>query len=288
MNNEEQPRCKDAWESKAMELAFALAENYGVTAEATAVHGDALLRHLQTRHAESAATKAAHPASPDEIEAERALFEADAEAMGFDLTRRELAVPEPWSEYRFRDTGHRWAGWLAARSSIRPAQAAEPTPWPKVVITAPPRIWLQVSDDVADLDEPFPAGAEGVTWEQDSVLTCEVPYVRADLAGPQQAAEPVARAAEALFTAWADRQFGPAPDPDIPQAERFVSYFRCFSAALALRAAEERKPLSDEQLAKVAYEGYDSYWTEDSPGQEAGAWAASAKAVLAAHGIKGD
>lgn len=50
MSNEEQPRCKDAWESKAMELAFALAENYGVTAEATAVHGDALLRHLQTRY----------------------------------------------------------------------------------------------------------------------------------------------------------------------------------------------------------------------------------------------
>lgn len=44
---------------------------------------------------------------------ERADFEADAAQYDFDLTRQRLAVPEPWSEYRDADTGHRWAGWLA-------------------------------------------------------------------------------------------------------------------------------------------------------------------------------
>lgn len=46
---------------------------------------------------------------------ERAQFEADAEPMGFDLTRQNLPVPEPWSEYADENTGHRWAGWQAAR-----------------------------------------------------------------------------------------------------------------------------------------------------------------------------
>lgn len=44
----------------------------------------------------------------------RAEFEADAEPMGFDLTRISLPVPEPWSEYADENTGHRWGGWLAA------------------------------------------------------------------------------------------------------------------------------------------------------------------------------
>ena len=50
------------------------------------------------------------------IEAERILFEADAESYGFNLQRYQCAAPEPWGEYRHSDTGHRWAGWLAARS----------------------------------------------------------------------------------------------------------------------------------------------------------------------------
>lgn len=45
---------------------------------------------------------------------ERAAFEADAEPMGFDLTRQSIAVPEPWAQYVDPATGHRWAGWLAA------------------------------------------------------------------------------------------------------------------------------------------------------------------------------
>lgn len=57
---------------------------------------------------------------------------------------------------------------------------------PKVQLTAPPRIWLQVSDDKADRDAPFPASALGyeITWCQDPVLECEVSYVRRDLPVP--------------------------------------------------------------------------------------------------------
>lgn len=37
---------------------------------------------------------------------------------------------------------------------------------------------------------------------------------------------------EQYFTAWADREFGPAPDPTIPQTERFASYWKCRQAAI--------------------------------------------------------
>lgn len=53
---------------------------------------------------------------PELIEAERKLFEADAEPYGFDFTRHTCAAPEPWGEYLDAETGHRWGGWLAARS----------------------------------------------------------------------------------------------------------------------------------------------------------------------------
>lgn len=50
-----------------------------------------------------------------------------------------------------------------------------------VTTTAPTRIWLQVSDDRSDADLEFPDPTEDLTWCQDSVLACEVEYVRADL-----------------------------------------------------------------------------------------------------------
>ena len=56
--------------------------------------------------------------------------------------------------------------------------------------TAPREIWLQVSDEHQDNAEPFPKDAEGVTWCQDSVLACEVRYVRADLAEPCRTNKP--------------------------------------------------------------------------------------------------
>lgn len=57
-----------------------------------------------------------------------------------------------------------------------------------VTATAPECIWLQVSDDVSDLDEAFPSPTESMTWCADSICACEVAYVRADLARPLAAA----------------------------------------------------------------------------------------------------
>lgn len=67
-----------------------------------------------------------------------------------------------------------------------PAQPAQPLTL--VQATAPREIWLQISDEAEHSAEPFPTDHEGITWCQDSVLTCEVKYVRADLAA--QPAEP--------------------------------------------------------------------------------------------------
>jgi hypothetical protein len=61
--------------------------------------------------------------TPDATAGERERFEADAGPYGFDLTRdtRPALSGEPWTEYRDMATGHRWAGWLAARASAAPA-----------------------------------------------------------------------------------------------------------------------------------------------------------------------
>ena len=49
----------------------------------------------------------------------------------------------------------------------------------KVTETAPKRIWIQISDEVEHCDEPFPEPNDDLTWCQNSVLDCEVEYVRA-------------------------------------------------------------------------------------------------------------
>ncbi|NKJ21970.1 hypothetical protein [Dyella sp. SG609] len=51
----------------------------------------------------------------------------------------------------------------------------------KVVLTAPERIFLQVSDQEWDSDKPFPVDCDGVSWWKEPVLDVEVQYVRADL-----------------------------------------------------------------------------------------------------------
>lgn len=71
-----------------------------------------------------------------------------------------------------------------------PASLLEREGWPlpdstEVTRTAPKRIWLQVSDDYGDHNEPFPTGAElgfsEVTWCADSQGGTQVEYVRADM-----------------------------------------------------------------------------------------------------------
>lgn len=68
-----------------------------------------------------------------EQQSERERFEADAGPYGFDLTRCELSLSgEPWTEYRDSGTGHRWAGWLAARNphQVPAALSSQSTPQP--------------------------------------------------------------------------------------------------------------------------------------------------------------
>ena len=51
----------------------------------------------------------------------------------------------------------------------------------ETIRTAPERIWLQVGDQSHYHSEPFPSDTSEVSWCADSVIACEVPYVRADL-----------------------------------------------------------------------------------------------------------
>lgn len=51
----------------------------------------------------------------------------------------------------------------------------------ETIRTAPERIWLQVGDQSHYHCEPFPSDTSEVSWCADSVIACEVPYVRADL-----------------------------------------------------------------------------------------------------------
>ena len=52
-------------------------------------------------------------------------------------------------------------------------------------------------------------------------------------------------------------------------------------ALQAIAQATQPADVTDEQIAKTAYKGFDNYWTEDCKGIESEAWLASAKAVLA-------
>ncbi len=58
----------------------------------------------------------------------------------------------------------------------------------KLEETAPEEIYLQVSDDTDHYDEPWvPRNDDSVTWCVDSVIACEVKYVRADLYAAREA-----------------------------------------------------------------------------------------------------
>lgn len=58
----------------------------------------------------------------------------------------------------------------------------------EAIRTAPERIWLQVGDSRGDNDLPFPDDHGGVSWCDEQVMPCEVPYVRADLPRKRPAA----------------------------------------------------------------------------------------------------
>ncbi|WP_322864363.1 hypothetical protein [Aeromonas allosaccharophila] len=87
------------------------------------------------------------------------------------------------------DGVNNWTGKLARIDSALAGKIAHPAVTvTETIRTAPERIWLQVGDQVGDGDHQFPEHHDEVTWCADSVVACEVPYVRADLAGkvPEQ------------------------------------------------------------------------------------------------------
>lgn len=69
---------------------------------------------------------------------------------------------------------------IATMAGQRPKQSVTIT---ETIRTAPERIWLQVGDQSHYHSEPFPEHHNEVSWCADSVVACEVPYVRADLVG---------------------------------------------------------------------------------------------------------
>lgn len=68
---------------------------------------------------------------------------------------------------------------ISTMAGQRPKQSVAVT---ETIRTAPERIWLQVGDQASDGDYQFPEHHDEVSWCADSVVACEVPYVRADLA----------------------------------------------------------------------------------------------------------
>lgn len=80
---------------------------------------------------------------------------------------------------------------ISTMAGQRPKQSVAVT---ETIRTAPERIWLQVGDQSHYHSEPFPSDTSEVSWCADSVIACEVPYVRADLAAPAvlQGGEPCA------------------------------------------------------------------------------------------------
>ncbi|WP_323905953.1 hypothetical protein [Aeromonas caviae] len=68
---------------------------------------------------------------------------------------------------------------ISTMAGQQPKQSVAVT---ETIRTAPERIWLQVGDQASDGDYQFPEHHDEVSWCADSVVACEVPYVRADLA----------------------------------------------------------------------------------------------------------
>ncbi|MCV2423372.1 hypothetical protein LNV47_22550 [Paucibacter sp. DJ4R-1] len=133
-----------------------------------------------------------------------------------------------------------------------------------------------------DADDLF-AMAANVILEDQSVIA----HLQARLAAAPQAGQQVARE--------------PSPTAGMTLAQRILHVggrnnaagYVEFGSTQAVEAlvrqvlrdlpAEPQKAqgvLADADLARVAYQGYDSYWTENCLGDETEAWAASAKAVL--------
>jgi len=67
-------------------------------------------------------------------------------------------------------------------ANARRAEGGECKLLSDLVRTAPDAIYLQVSDEAWHSEKEFPRDHDGISWCEDSVLACEVKYIRADLA----------------------------------------------------------------------------------------------------------
>ena len=85
--------------------------------------------------------------------------------------------PEKGSHNPMRAWMHDAIATMAGQGIKQPPTVTE------TIRTAPERIWLQVGDQAHYHSEPFPSDTSEVSWCADSVVGCEVAYVRADLAG---------------------------------------------------------------------------------------------------------
>lgn len=102
-------------------------------------------------------------------------LEAQVRVMGSLLNEAKEDLESEWSlSHSLRD---RIDAALAGKVTVPVVEVTE------TIRTAPARIWLQVGDQSHYHSEPFPSDTGDVTWCADSVVGCEVPYVRADLIG---------------------------------------------------------------------------------------------------------
>lgn len=102
---------------------------------------------------------------------------------------------------------------------------------PHVQRTAPRRIYLCVSDDLDDRDEPFSEVRAEVTWARDEAARVAVPYVRADLANAGTAVADE----RAAFEAWAADHWPNAGPPD--------NAWQAWQARAALAAPKAEAPM---------------------------------------------
>ncbi|MGY3853428.1 hypothetical protein ACW5W8_11480 [Aeromonas aquatilis] len=101
-----------------------------------------------------------------------------------DLVSRMVTIMKLAGEVPEKDALNPVQAWMydaiTTMAGQRPKQSVAVT---ETIRTAPERIWLQVGDQSHYHSEPFPSDTSEVSWCADSVVGCEVPYVRADLAG---------------------------------------------------------------------------------------------------------